>query len=143
LSRLLAESGIKWKALVISACYSGGFVEPLKDDNTLIITAAAADRQSFGCSNEADFTYFGRAYFNEALRRSLSFTDAFDIASRSIATRERAEKLEPSRPQLFAGAPMRDKLAEIEVRLKSRANIRQADLRLGVGREGNKASVAK
>lgn len=130
LSRILAESGIKWKALVISACYSGGFIEPLKDDNTLVITASAADRQSFGCSNEEDFTYFGRAFFHEALRRSLSFIDAFEIARRSIVTRERAEKLEASNPQMFVGAAMRDKLGEIETRLKSRANIKQASLRL-------------
>jgi hypothetical protein len=130
LSRLLAESGIKWKALVISACYSGGYIEPLKDDNTLIITASAADRQSFGCANEEDFTYFGRAYFNDALRRTLSFIDAFDMARRSISARERAEKLEPSNPQMFAGAAMREKLAEIEARLKSRANIKQARLQL-------------
>ncbi|MCX7152240.1 MAG: peptidase [Proteobacteria bacterium] len=130
LSRILAESGIKWKALVISACYSGGFVEPLKDDNTLIITAAAADRQSFGCSNDEEFTYFGRAYFNEALRRSLSFIDAFDIAKAGIAARERAEKLEPSNPQIFVGAAMREKLGELEIRLKGRANIKQVNLRL-------------
>jgi hypothetical protein len=134
LSRLLAESGIKWKALVISACYSGGYIEPLKDDNTLIITASAADRQSFGCANEEDFTYFGRAYFNEALRRSLSFIDAFDMARRSIGAREGAEKLEPSNPQMFVGAAIRDKLAEIETRLKSRANIKQAALQLRLER---------
>ena len=134
LSRILAESGIKWKVLVISACYSGGFIEPLKDENTLIVTAAAADRQSFGCANEEDFTYFGRAYFHEALRRSLSFIDAFDLAKRSIATRERAEKLDASGPQMFVGAAMREKLGELETRLKSRANIKQAGLYLGLAR---------
>ena len=134
LSRILAESGIKWKVLVISACYSGGFIEPLKDENTLIVTAAAADRQSFGCANEEDFTYFGRAYFHEALRRSLSFIDAFEMAKRSIATRERAEKLEPSEPQMFVGGAMREKLGELEMRLKSRANIKQAGLHMGIAR---------
>jgi hypothetical protein len=134
LSRILAESGIKWKALVISACYSGGYVEPLKDDNTLIVTASAADRQSFGCSNEEEFTYFGRAYFHEALRRSLSFIDAFDIARGSIAKRERAQKLQASNPQMFVGASMREKLGELEARLKQRANIKQARLGLRLAR---------
>ena len=63
LRQLLDESGIKHRVVVVSACYSGGFIEPLKNDDTLVITAAAADKVSFGCSNEADFTYFGRAYF--------------------------------------------------------------------------------
>lgn len=123
LSRILADSGIKWKVLVISACYSGGFLEPLKDDNTLVITAAASDRQSFGCGDDEELTHFGRAYFHEALRQTLSFTDGFDIARRSIAARERAGKLEPSLPQMHAGSAMRDKLAELEARLKLRANI--------------------
>jgi hypothetical protein len=139
LSRILAESGIKWKALVISACYSGGFIEPLKDDNTLIITASAADRQSFGCANEEEFTYFGRAYFHEALRRSLSFIDAFEMAKRSLAVRERAERLEASAPQMWVGAAMREKLGELETRLKSRANIKQAGLHIGLAR----AAVAR
>lgn len=130
LSRILAQSDIKWKVLVISACYSGGFIEPLKDDNTLIITAAAADRQSFGCSNNEEFTYFGRAYFHEALRRSLSFIDAFDSAKAGIATRERAEKLEPSNPQMFVGAAIREKLQALETRLKSRVNSNGEQARL-------------
>src|SRR5207344_2149888 len=68
LRRLLDESGIKRRVIVVSACYSGGFIDALKDDNSLVITAAAADRSSFGCSDKADFTYFGKAYFDEALR---------------------------------------------------------------------------
>lgn len=58
----LDKSGIRWKVIVISACYSGSFIPALQDDNTLIITASAADRTSFGCENEADYTYFGRAF---------------------------------------------------------------------------------
>jgi hypothetical protein len=126
LARMLADSGIKWKVLVISACYSGSYIEPLKDDNTLIITASAADRQSFGCASENDFTYFGRAYFDEALRKTFSFPQAFEAARLSIAARERSGKLAPSNPQMHLGGAMREKLAGLEERLKSRANIRQA-----------------
>ena len=46
LAKLVKESGIRWKVIVVSACYSGGFIEPLKDDSTLIITASRADRTS-------------------------------------------------------------------------------------------------
>ena len=77
LGELLRESGIRWKVIVVSACYSGGFIEHLKDDTTLIITAARHDRSSFGCSDENEFTYFGRAFFKEALPRAQSFEDAF------------------------------------------------------------------
>ena len=117
LREILDHSGIKWRVIVISACYSGSFIDRLRDDHTLIITAAHKDNTSFGCSNEADFTYFGRAYFDQALRETFSFLDAFETASQTIDQRERAEGLTPSRPQISVGAAIRPKLDEIRDRL--------------------------
>jgi hypothetical protein len=77
LGKLLKESGIRYKVVVIGACYSGGFIDAIKDDSTLVITAARRDRQSFGCADENDFTYFGRAFFKESLPTSASFQEAF------------------------------------------------------------------
>jgi len=77
LGAMLRESGIRWKVVVVSACYSGGFIPPLRDERTLVITAARSDRTSFGCADENDFTYFGRAYFKEALPKAGSFQHAF------------------------------------------------------------------
>jgi hypothetical protein len=81
LSRMLKDSGIRWKVVVVSACYSGGFIEPLQDGRTLVIAAARKDRTSFGCADENDFTYFGRAYFKESLPKAASFQDAFRMAA--------------------------------------------------------------
>jgi hypothetical protein len=117
LARMLHDSGIKWKVVVISACYSGGYIEPLRDDNTLIITATDARSQSFGCDNGEDLTWFGRAYFDEALRRTRSFTEAFDFARAAVAQREREQKLPASNPQMAVGVAMREKLRELEARL--------------------------
>jgi Peptidase C13 family len=117
LARKLQDSGIKWKVLVVSACYSGGFVEPLKDANTVVITAADAKSTSFGCAAGRDFTYFGRAYFGEALGRTFSFTEAFEAARASVGEQERAERLAPSSPQIFIGNAVREKLVSIERRL--------------------------
>ena len=110
LHRMLQEAGIKWKVIVVSACYSGGYVEPLKDPYTLIITSSRADRTSFGCDNASDFTYFGQAYFQEALKKTTSFVEAFELARAAIALRERAEGLQPSEPQIFVGDAIRNKL---------------------------------
>jgi hypothetical protein len=110
LSRLLQESGIRWKIIVVSACFSGGFIEPLKDPNTIVITSARADRTSFGCENKADFTYFGQAYFQDALKATDSVIDAFEIARKAIARREKAEGLPPSEPQIHVGDAIRKKL---------------------------------
>lgn len=84
LGRMLRDSGIRWKVVVVSACYSGGFIDAVKDDHTLVITAARHDRSSFGCSDENEFTYFGRAFFKEALPRSSSFQNAFRRAEKLI-----------------------------------------------------------
>ncbi len=117
LKKALDESGIKWRVIVVSACYSGGFIMPLQDEHTLIITASSAKRQSFGCGSMSDSTWLAQALFNEELRKTWSFETAFTAARKSIAERERAQGFEPSEPQLFAGAEIRRKLAEIESRL--------------------------
>lgn len=99
----LQHSGIRWKVLVVSACYSGGFIEALRDPQTLVITSARADRTSFGCADENDFTYFGRAFFKEALPQSRSFEDAYAKAKTLIAAWE--DKDDRRRPAAAAEAP--------------------------------------
>ncbi len=126
LARMLADSGIKWKVIVISACYSGGFIEPLKDANTLIITSADATHTSFGCDYDSEYTWFSQAFYDQALSETYSFSEAFERAARTVAGRERAQGMQPSSPQIFIGEAMRAKLAALErhlaLRQKSRAN---------------------
>jgi hypothetical protein len=110
LSRLLHDSGVKWRVIVVSACYSGGYVEPLRDANTVVITAAAPDRSSFGCEPGRDFTYFGQAFFRDALTKTRSFTAAFDMAREIVTRQETAEKLTPSLPQISVGAAIAERL---------------------------------
>jgi len=110
----LSDSGIKWRVIIISACYAGGFIDSLKDPNTIVITAAAADRTSFGCSNDRDLTYFGEAFFRDALPEARSLRDAFDRAKSAIALREHREHVDASRPQAFFGAEMEAKLATMK-----------------------------
>ena len=111
LKQMLDESGIRNRVIVVSSCYSGAFVDALKDDDSLIVTASAKDRNSFGCSNEADFTYFGKAYFDEALRTNDSFIDAFDVATPVIAEREKKDNFTTSDPQRYVGANIAAKLS--------------------------------
>ena len=114
LAEALSDSGIKWRVIVISACYAGGFIDPLKDPRTIVITAAAADRTSFGCSNDADLTYFGEAFYRDALPEARSLRDAFEKAKSAIAMRERRERVDPSRPQAYFGAELEAKLAAMK-----------------------------
>ncbi|MDR2881857.1 MAG: C13 family peptidase [Azoarcus sp.] len=110
LRKALDDAGIEHRVVVVSACYSGGFVPALASDNTLVITAASADRNSFGCNDTNDLTDFGRAYFDEALRKTRSFTEAFEHAKAIIAARETADGSTPSNPQISGGESLSTQL---------------------------------
>ncbi|MGH7963980.1 MAG: C13 family peptidase [Candidatus Binatia bacterium] len=118
LATALAESGMKWRVVVISACYSGGFIDKLKNDYTLIITAAAANRPSFGCDAEAELTYFGKAFFQDQLTREVRFLHAFEGARALIQQREAEGKVEASNPQVSAPPAIVEKLKALEARLR-------------------------
>jgi hypothetical protein len=114
LADALAESGIRWKVIVISACFSGTFIKPLADEHTIVITAASRTRASFGCSDSRHLTYFGEAFFKEALPHSTYLRVAFESTRREIRRRERDERMTASNPQSSFGPLMEAKLREIE-----------------------------
>jgi hypothetical protein len=101
---MLNASGARYRVIIISACYSGVFARALAAPRTLVITAAAPDRPSFGCEDGATWTYFGDAFFNQALRRSRTLDDAFCRARDIVTKRERKEGFKPSRPQMAGGS---------------------------------------
>ena len=104
LADMLARTGVRHKVVVISACHSGVFIPRLATPDTLVITAAAADRPSFGCRDKARWTYFGDAFFNVALRQAKSLNDAFVTARTLVRKRELREHFEPSNPKMAGGA---------------------------------------
>jgi hypothetical protein len=113
LAELLADSGIRWKVIVVSACFSGAFVAPLADNHTIVITAASKHRASFGCSDTRHLTYFGEAFFRDALPGSSDLRAAFETARREIRRRVRDEGAKPSQPQGYFGPLMDEKLREV------------------------------
>jgi peptidase C13-like protein len=110
LRRALDDAGIRNRVVAISACYSGGFIPALRGAQTLALTAARADRASFGCGSESDATYFGRAWLVDGLNRSASFVDAYDIAVGEISQWEREDGETPSLPQIEVGAEIGHRL---------------------------------
>jgi hypothetical protein len=101
---MLAAAGIRNRVIIVSACFSGAFIAPLMDANTIVLTAAAPDRSSFGCQPQRDWTFFGDAYFNHGLRNGASLLTAFDHAKTLIEQWEREQSLSPpSNPQRFVG----------------------------------------
>lgn len=111
LAGILAMHPFKWKVVVVNACYSGGFIPPLSSPGTLVLTAARADRSSFGCGSDSDITYFGKAWLVDALNRTDNFADAFKRASGEIRRWEQQDKLTPSEPQIDIGSGISGQLA--------------------------------
>jgi hypothetical protein len=114
LRQALDEAGIKWRVVIVSACYSGVFLEPLETDSTLIATASDSEHSSFGCADDRDLTYFGEAFFKDSIPTTPSLEAAFKKAADLIQRRETAEHLEHSNPQLYVGPAIRQKLAPLE-----------------------------
>jgi hypothetical protein len=113
LRSMLDQARIKNRVVVVSACHSGSFIPTLADPNTLVIAAAHADRTSFGCEDRREWTYFGDAFFNRALRQERSFERAFWLARRTIGRWEARERLVRSLPQIAGGEALRSRLDEI------------------------------
>jgi hypothetical protein len=119
LRQALDNAGIRNRVIVVSACYSGGWVGPLADDHTLVMTAADATHTSYGCGRGSELTFFGRAVFDEQLRKTHSFEQAFAQAVPVIQRREE-EARKPdgfSNPQISAGEKLRPVLQQLEQRL--------------------------
>jgi hypothetical protein len=103
LADMLNRAGVRHRIVVISACYSGVFIRPLANDDTLVITAADSNHSSFGCQDKVKWTYFGDAFFNTALRHTADLRQAFDEARTIVRQRERRYHLVPSNPQIAGG----------------------------------------
>jgi hypothetical protein len=120
----LDASGIRWRVIVISACYSGAFIDLLADDHTILLTSAAADRTSFGCGDDDEVTEFGAAFIRDALPAAASLGAAFEAAKVVIAERERAAKLTPSSPQARFGGAIEPYWAKIEAEHAASPSVR-------------------
>lgn len=103
LGQALAQSAFKHKVIIVSACYAGIFT-PLANDDTLVVTAADATHPSFGCEEGRTWTYFGDAFFNEALRKPGPIAERFAAAQGLIKAREQAQGFDPSNPQMAGGS---------------------------------------
>ena len=110
--QLLDQTKAQHRVVIVSACYSGVFAQALADERTLVITAAAADKPSFGCRDGATWTYFGDAFFNKALRNEVRLDAAFDTARSLVTERETREGFDPSNPQIAGGEQVLGRLRE-------------------------------
>jgi hypothetical protein len=114
LREALQAAGIRNKVVIISACFSGAFIAPLMNPQTVVLTASAPDRSSFGCQADREWTFFGDAFFNQSVRGSSSLLTAFDHSKTLISQWESERNYTPSNPQRFVGAQGAQVLAAAE-----------------------------
>ncbi|HEY5712878.1 MAG TPA: C13 family peptidase [Allosphingosinicella sp.] len=117
LAGMLDQLGLSNRLIIIGACYSGIFVPRLQSATSAIVTASSSERTSFGCAAENDWTFFGDAMINHALRGPRPLGAAFAEASSLIMVWEAQVRTMPSQPQIFLGAGTARWLGTLEQRL--------------------------
>jgi hypothetical protein len=102
--------GARPTVVVISACFSGQFVEPLSAPNRMVLTAARPDRTSFGCGQEDHYTFFDDCVL-ASMPGAHDFADLARATQACVARKEAGLYVsEPSEPQLDIGPVLRTTL---------------------------------
>ncbi len=123
MARMFDELGIRNRLLILSACFSGIFVPTLASDTTALFTAASADRTSFGCQADRDWTFYGDAMINNALRQPVPLAKAGENAQALIAQWEGMNSdITPSQPQISIGRKVSTWLTPLEARMPKTAS---------------------
>ena len=109
LGHIVDAANLPWRVVVVSACFSGGFIRALKSPRAMVITAASSRRPSFGCENGREYTYFGAAFYRDSLLDA-DFRAAFERAVPLVRAREKAQDFKHSRPRIWIGREFAAKL---------------------------------
>lgn len=117
LADLLNGAGISRRLVMLSACFSGEMLPFLANDTSVVVTAADRDQTSFGCAPGNDWTFFGDALINTALRTPQPFDVAIAQAFDLIRNWETAKRLPSSRPQFYSGSEAKAWLDALEKRM--------------------------
>lgn len=116
LAAMLDKPGFKNRLIILQACFSGQFVPALEGSRTVVATAASSMKSSFGCSSGNDWTFFGYALINQAMRQPESFARQFRRAYVTILGWEQKLGYDPSSPQISVGSDTAGWLAALDSR---------------------------
>jgi peptidase C13-like protein len=105
---LAAGCGAVPTVIVVSGCYSGSFAHgPMVAPNRIILTAARADRPSFGCAADRTYTVYDSCLLG-ALPHAVTWLALFAETKDCVQTREHELDATPSYPQASFGAAVRN-----------------------------------
>lgn len=89
--------------VVVSGCFSGGFARPpMTAPNRIILTAARADRPSFGCQADRVYTVYDACLLG-VLPRATTWGGVYRDVTTCVSRRERELSVLPSVPQAWFG----------------------------------------
>ena len=120
LRALLERAMVRYRVIVVSACYSGGFIAPLASPESLILTAANVGRKSYGCGNDSQITEFSKALYLKALQQTRSLRAAGGLAIELVHTDERTARRAHSYPQMRSGLVIEERLRILDRQLTGR-----------------------
>ena len=123
LAGMLQPLDFKNRLLMLQACFSGQFVPALKAPGSVVVTAAAEDRSSFGCQAGNDWTLFGDALINHALRQPLPFDLQLRRATALISAAEEEANLPASNPQISIGSDTATWMNALDARAPKLASV--------------------
>jgi hypothetical protein len=104
---LAAGCGAAPTVVVVSGCYSGSFARgAMAAPNRIVLTAARADRPSFGCAAERTYTVYDSCLLG-ALPHAATWRGVFTETKDCVETREHELDAEPSHPQAWFGKAVR------------------------------------
>jgi hypothetical protein len=89
--------------VIISGCFSGDFTKPpMARANRVILTAARADRPSFGCGADSDYTVYDRCLLRTMDHASI-WRAAYAMIQACVSAREKEMHERPSGPRAWFG----------------------------------------
>ena len=101
---LRAGCGAAPTVAIVSACYTGGFAgPPVAQPNRIVLTAAAADRPSFGCGAGRELAYYDQCLLGSLDSLPRDWRDVIGATDRCVTRLEAAEHEPPSNPQSYVG----------------------------------------
>ncbi len=119
LAALPGLQGPQNRLIILQACFAGQFIPALASPRTVVATAASSMQSSFGCSADNDWTFFGHALINQAMRKPDTFVRQFRRAVVTIVGWEGKLGITPSNPQISVGRDTGAWLAALDAQARA------------------------
>lgn len=114
LAAMVNGPGIRNRLIIIQACFAGQFVPALRSPSSVVATAASDMTSSFGCTAGNDWTFFGYALIDLAMRQPDTFVRQFRRAFVTILGWEKRLDFKSSNPQISVGSESASWLAALD-----------------------------